>query len=176
MNVQDLPRRINANDELVVCFDVSKEKLDGYAIHPRTGAPDREITVTIERRTDQIEEQLGELSSYADEHGLDSLCVVCEPTGGYDQELLRLARKQGHRTAYVNTEHSAKMSTIESGDTNKTDPVDRTQAHRTLEDEYGLLRELGQMYERVGSDVRRRGRAGRAGPDAFPSRAEELVL
>ena len=158
MNVQDLPRRINANDELVVCFDVSKEKLDGYAIHSRMGASDREITVTIDRRADQIEEQLSELSSYADEHGLDGLCVVCEPTGGYDQELLRLARKQGHRTAYVNTEHSAKMSTVESGDTNKTDPadaramslvaeVDRTQAHRTLEGEYGLLRELGQMYE-----------------------------
>jgi transposase len=158
MNVQDLPRRINANDELVVCFDVNKEKLDGYAIHSRMGASDREITVTIDRRADQIEEQLSELSSYADEHGLDGLCVVCEPTGGYDQELLRPARKQAHRTAYVNTEHSAKMSTVESGDTNKTDPadaramslvaeVDRTQAHRTLEGEYGLLRELGQMYE-----------------------------
>lgn len=158
MKIQDLPRRINANDELVVCFDVSKEKLDGYAIHTRREASDREITVTIERRAKQIEEQLNELSGYADEHGLDGLCVVCEPTGGYDQELLRLARKQGHRTAYVNAEHSAKMSTVDSGDTNKTDPadakamslvaqVDRTQAHRTLEGEYGLLRELGQMYE-----------------------------
>lgn len=158
MKIQDLPRTINADDQLVVCFDVSKEKLDGYAIHTRTGALDREITVTIERKADQIEEQLSELFSYADEHGLDGLCVVCEPTGGYDQELLRLARKQGHRTAYVNTEHSAKMSTVESGDTNKTDPadaramslvaeVDRTQTHRTLEGEYGLLRELGQMYE-----------------------------
>ena len=142
----------------MVCFDISKEKLDGYAIHTRTGAPDREITITIERRTDQIEEQLGELASYADKHGLDGLCVVCEPTGGYDEELLRLARQQGHETAYVNTEHSAKMSSVESGDTNKTDPadaramslvaqVDRTQAHRALEGEYGLLRELGQIYE-----------------------------
>jgi transposase len=158
MKVQDLPRTINADNELVVCFDVSKEKLDGYAIHTRRGAPDREITVTIERKADQIEEQLSELAGYAEEHRLDGLCVVCEPTGGYDEELLRLARKQGHRTAYVNTEHSKKMSSVESGDTNKTDPadaramslvaqVDRTQVHRTLEDEYGLLRELGQMYE-----------------------------
>jgi transposase len=158
MKVQDLPRRINATDQLVVCFDISKEKLDGYAIHTRTGAPDREVTVTIKRRTDQIEEQLNELASYAGEHGLDGLCVVCEPTGGYDEELLRLARRQGHETAYVNTEHSAKMSSVESGDTNKTDPadaramslvaqVDRTQTHRALEGEYGLLRELGQMYE-----------------------------
>lgn len=102
MNIQDLARRINANDELVVCFDVSKKKLNGYAIHSRTGASDREITVTIKRKADQIEEQFSELSDYADEHGLDDLCVVCEPTGGYDQELLRLARKHGHRTAYVN--------------------------------------------------------------------------
>jgi transposase len=112
----------------------------------------------IERKANQIEEQINELSCYAEEHELDGLCVVCEPTGGYDRELLRLARKQGHRTAYVNTEHSSKMSSVEPGDTNKTDPadagamslvaqVDRTQAHRTLEGEYGLLRQLGQMYE-----------------------------
>ena len=117
-----------------------------------------EITVSIDRKADQIEEKLRELSDYTDEHGLEGLCVVCEPTGGYDEELLRLARQQGHETAYVNTEHSAKMSSVESGDTNKTDPadaramslvaqVDRTQTHRALEGEYGLLRELGQMYE-----------------------------
>lgn len=158
MNVQDLPRKINAADQLVVCFDVSKEKLDGYAIHVRRGAVDREITVSISRRADQIEEQLSELSGYADEHGLDGLCVVCEPTGGYDEELLRLARQQGHETAYVNAEHTAKMSTVESGDTGKTDPsdaraisliaaVDRTQNRRELDREYGRLRELGQIYD-----------------------------
>ena len=115
MKVQDLPRKVNADDQLVVCFDVSKEKLDGYAIHVRSGAADREITVSIDRKADQIEEKLSELSDYADDHGLEELCVVCEPTGGYDEELLRLARQQGHETAYVNTEHSAKMSSVESG-------------------------------------------------------------
>jgi transposase len=158
MNVQDFPRKINAADQLVVCFDVSKDHLDGYAIHVRRGAVDREITVSINRRTDQIEEQLNELAEYAERHDLNGLCVVCEPTGGYDEELLRLARRQGHETAYVNTEHTAKMSTVESGDTGKTDPsdartmsliaaVDRTQAHRRLDEEYGRLRELGQVYD-----------------------------
>ena len=70
----------------MVCFDVSKEKLDRYGTHPRPGATDRETTVTIERKADQIEEQLSELASYAEEHGLNGLCVVCEPTGGYDRE------------------------------------------------------------------------------------------
>lgn len=158
MNVQDLPRKINVTDELVVCFDVSKDRLDGYAIHVREGAVDREITVSFGRRTDEICDHLDELADYAERHGLDGLCVVCEPTGGYDEELLRLARQQGHRTAYVNTEHTARMSTIESGDTNKSDPadarsmtliaeVDRTQDQRVLEGEYGRLRELGQIYE-----------------------------
>ena len=158
MKVQDLPRKVNADDQLVVCFDVSKGEPHGYAIHVRSGAADREIIVSIDRKADQIEEKLSELSDYADDHGLEGLCVVCEPTGGYDEELLRLARQQGHETAYVNTEHSAKMSSVESGDTNKTDPadtramslvaqVDRTQTHRALEGEYGLLRELGKMYE-----------------------------
>jgi len=158
MNVQDLPRKINAADQLVVCFDVSKDHLDGYAIHVRRGAVDREITVSLDRKADQIEEQLGELADYADRHDLSGLCVVCEPTGGYDEELLRLARQQGHETAYVNTEHTAKMSTVESGDTGKTDPadartmsliaaVDRTQDRRKLDGEYGRLRELGQIYD-----------------------------
>ena len=158
MNVQDLPRKINAADQLVVCFDVSKEQLDGYAIHVRRGAVDREITVSIDRKADQIEEQLDELAMYADRHDLDGLCVVCEPTGGYDEELLRLARQQGHETAYVNAEHTAKMSAVESGDTGKTDPsdaramsliaaVDRTQERRHLKKEYGRLRELGQIYD-----------------------------
>lgn len=158
MNIQELPRRINAHEELVVCFDVGKDALEGYALHLREGAPDRQITLSIERKTDQIESKLNELADYADEQGLRGLCVVCEPTGGYDQELLRLARLSGHRTAYVNTEHGAKMSVIESGDTNKTDPadaralslvaeIDRTQAARPLEGEHGLLRQLGRMYE-----------------------------
>jgi transposase len=158
MNVQDLPRKINAADQLVVCFDVSKDHLDGYAIHVRRGAVDREITVSIDRKADQIEDQLDELAGYAEKHDLSGLCVVCEPTGGYDEELLRLARHQGHETAYVNTEHTAKMSTVESGDTGKTDPsdartmsliaaVDRTQDRRDLAGEHGQLRELGQIYD-----------------------------
>jgi transposase len=174
MNVQDLPRKVNAADQLVVCFDVSKEKLDGYAIHVRTGAVDREITVSIDRKADQIEEQLSELSGYAEKHGLDGLCVVCEPTGGYDEELLRLARQQGHETAYVNAEHTAKMSTVESGDTGKTDPsdaraisliaaVDRTQERRRLGREYGRLRELGQIYDD-------------SSPPALPRRLEAALL
>jgi transposase len=174
MNVQDLPRKVNAADQLVVCFDVSKEKLDGYAIHVRTGAVDREITVSIDRKADQIEEQLSELSGYAEKHGLDGLCVVCEPTGGYDEELLRLARQQGHETTYVNAEHTAKMSTVESGDTGKTDPsdaraisliaaVDRTQERRRLGREYGRLRELGQIYDD-------------SSPPALPRRLEAALL
>lgn len=142
----------------------------------------------IERKADQIEEQLNELSSYAEEHELEGLCVVCEPTGGYDRELLRLARKQGHRTAYVNTEHSSKMSSVESGDTNKTDPadaramslvaqVDRTQAHRTLEGEYGLLRQLGQMYEDEDEQaVQVRTRFHHAGEEAVLRLRQKLLV
>lgn len=164
MKVQELPRKINAHEELVVCFDVGKDALEGYALHLRKGAPDRQITLSIERKADQIEEKLDELQGYADEQGLKGLCVVCEPTGGYDQELLRLARLGGHRTAYVNTEHGSKMSVIESGDTNKTDPddaralslvaqIDRTQTARPLEGDHGLLRQLGRMYEEEDEQV-----------------------
>jgi hypothetical protein len=153
VKIQERPRKINAHEELVVCFDVGKN-----ALHLRQGAPDRQVTLSIERKADQIEEKLSELNEYADEQGLEGLCVVFEPTSGYDQELLCLARLNGHRTTYVNTEHGSKMSVIGSGDTNKTDPddarafslvaqIDQTQTARPLEGRHGLLRQLGQMYE-----------------------------
>jgi transposase len=122
MNVQDLPLGVSAIDQLVVRFDVSKDHLDGYAIHVRRGAVDREITVLLDRKADRIEEQLDELDDYADRHDLSGLCVVCEPTGGYDEKLLRLPRQQDHETAYVNTELTAKMSTVESEDTGRRAP------------------------------------------------------
>jgi len=45
MKIQELPRKINAHEEWVVCFDVGKDVLEGYALHLRQGAPDRQITL-----------------------------------------------------------------------------------------------------------------------------------
>lgn len=84
--------------------------------------------------------------------------MVCEPTGGYERKLLRTARRLGHTTAYVNSEHVAKASVIESGDTGKTDPMDarvismiakldKAQQQWILAGEYLLLREVGQMHD-----------------------------
>ena len=46
---------MNAHDELIVCFDVGKDAVEGYALHLRQGVLDRQITLSIEpkRRSDQ---------------------------------------------------------------------------------------------------------------------------
>ena len=101
LKIEHIPQTVNPSANLICCFDVGKDALEGYALHLCQGASDRQITLSIERKTDQIEEPLNALYDYADRQGLKGLCVVCEPTGGYDQELLRLARLNGHRAAYT---------------------------------------------------------------------------
>ncbi|MCS4098005.1 IS110 family transposase [Salinibacter ruber] len=107
---------------------------------------------------------LRELAGYAEERGLEELLVVCEPTGGYEDQLMETARRLGHETAYANGEHVSKASVIESGDPGKTDEMDplviamigqtdKTQDERVREGEHPLLRELGRMYEAEGQAV-----------------------
>lgn len=159
LNVTDVHREVHTENLLVVGVDVSKDKLNLYAEHVRQAeTSQREIEGQIPNRTDEIEATLQELADYAEEAGLEGLLVICEPTGGYEDQLLGTARRLGHQTAYANAEHVSKASTIESGDPGKTDPMDarviamvaemdKTQEKRVLEGEHALLRELGRMYE-----------------------------
>lgn len=160
LNVERVRQEINVHDHLVVSFDVSKDWLDGLATHRIGSAQYQEIEIRLRNRTQAIEQKLHELAGYAEDENLEGLWVICEPTGGYERKLLKMARRLGHRTAYANSEHVAKMSVIESGDTNKTDrsdarvislvaQVNRTQKDRQLTGEYALLRELGKMYDQA---------------------------
>lgn len=159
LNVTEVRREVHTADLLVVGVDVSKNKLDFYAEHTDSAEDCRqELNGQIPNRSDEIEEMLPKLAGYAEEKGLEGLLIVCEPTGGYEDQLLETARRLRHETAYVNGEHVANASVIESGDPGKTDPMDarviamvagmdKTQEQRVLEGEHALLRELGRMYE-----------------------------
>ncbi len=159
LNVRQIDREVNTDQRLTVCVDVSRDWLDGFALHTH-GARGGASTIDVRCRNtmETIEQQPSELYEYAQETGLEGLCVVCEPTGGFERKLLRSARHLGHQTAYVNSEHVARLSVVESGDTGKTDPSDarvislvaqlnRTQKNRVLKGEYLLLRQLGKDYD-----------------------------
>lgn len=159
LNVTEVRQEIHTENLLVVGVDVSKDKLNLYAKHTDPSENRRqELDGQILNRTDKIEAMLHRLAGYAEQKGLEGLLVVCEPTGGYEDQLLETARRQGHQTAYVNGEHVSSASVIESGDQGKTDrmdarviamvaEMDKTQEQRVLKGEYALLRELGRMYE-----------------------------
>lgn len=160
LSVQPARQEVNPATELIVCFDVSKDRLDGFALHETGSEGPAKLEISCKNRSQLIEEQLKELAGYARQTGLDGLCVVCEPTGGLEKKVLRTARRLGHQTAYANSEHVAKLSLIESGDWGKTDPsdarvislvarLDRTQKTRHLEGEYQLLRQLGRDYDAI---------------------------
>ena len=159
LNVSTVEREVHTENRLVVGVDVSKDKLDLYAEHTEPTEDRRyELDDQIRNQTAPIERIFEELADYAEEGGLEGLLVVCEPTGGYEENLMQTARRLGHEVAYVNGEHVANASVIESGDRGKTDPMDarviamvaemdKTQEKRVLEGEHALLRELGRQYE-----------------------------
>ena len=117
LNVQRVHREVNPDTRLIVCIDVSRDWLDGFAIHRNGNGEHASVQIRCKNQLGPIEQQLKELDEYAAQVGLEGLCVVCEPTGNFERKVFETARQLGHQTAYVNSEHVAKLSVIESGDT-----------------------------------------------------------
>jgi len=144
---------------LTVCFDVSKDKLNSFLRYRDPGDEQlRECEDEYRNRTSTIRRKLLELSKLSTELGLSDLLVVCEPTGGYERSLLRTARREGFRTAYVNPESVHKLQVVESNDSGKSDHKDprtihtltrlgKTLKHRMLPEDYLQLRTLHGFYE-----------------------------
>jgi len=155
MKTTMLPDIRQLDQLLDLCVDVSQAKLNVY--YELAGqAVDDEWPNT----TRQIEAHLRHCHHLATQHGLSGLRVLCEPSGGYQDKLLRTARRLGCLTAYVNGEAVAKFRIVESNDTGKTDLKDphiihtlarleKTLQHRQLPDEYQLLRTCGVLYDQA---------------------------
>ncbi len=110
-----------------------------------------------ENRTDVVERELGALRDRARAAGYTQLVVLCEPSGGCEQVVMKTARRLGLETAWVNTEAVCKLRVVESADMGKTDVKDprvihllgrlqRTQRHRMLTGPYALLRQWHPLY------------------------------
>ena len=150
-----LPAVAQLDQLLDICVDVSKAKLNVYF-----ELGDRAYDDEWSNTTRQIEARLRQCQRLAEEHGLRGLQVVCEPSGGYQDKLLRTARRLGHLTAYVNGEAVAKFRVVETNDDGKTDLKDphiintlarlnKTLRHRELPEEYQLLRTCGSLYDQA---------------------------
>jgi transposase len=160
MNVSLRLHPHNPNSTLSITVDVGKDQLHLHSEIPLAQGADKVLEQTIPNLNRPIQAALAQYAQLATEHGLERLRLVCEPTGGYERRLLRLARQAGHQTAYLNTESVKKLRVVESNDASKSDQKDprtmfllvklgKTLTHRTLSEPWMALREWGVHYSEL---------------------------
>ena len=115
MKSTKLTPKVQLDQTLDICVDVSKSKLNVY-FELGDQAFDDEWSNTIR----QIEKQLCAGRRLATGHGFKALRVICEPSGGYQDKLLHTARRLGHLTSSVNREAVAKFRIVETNDGGKS--------------------------------------------------------
>ena len=161
LKIDHTPQTVNASDQLLCCFDISKASLSLYAeyqLEPEAGSRATRIEEEISNQTGAIERLLARLADLAEEADLNGLRVLAESTGGYERKLLQTARRLGHETGLISPEHVSKLKTVESNDTGKTDHKDprvmhliarlgKTQTDRHLPERYRKLRRLTRYYD-----------------------------
>ena len=143
---------------LRVPFDIGKDHLYAYSELPLQANAVQCLEQTIPNRNQPILKALEQFKSLALQHGFTGLCILCEPTGGFERRLLRLARQSGHFTAYLNAESVRHLRVVQSNDLTKSDLKDpktmfllaslgKTLTHRQLTGPWLVLRETHAYYE-----------------------------
>lgn len=145
---------------LNVSFDVGKDRLYYYSELPGPGNSLDTVEHNISNRNQSVMKELDRLDELSRSRGYEGLRIICEPTGGFERRLLRIARGRGHRTAYVNGESVHKLQVVQSNDANKTDLKDpktifllaklgKTLKARNLSGPWLVLREYNVRCERL---------------------------
>jgi transposase len=148
---------INSN-LLSVTFDVGRDDLYAYT---ETALQSPAVTCheeVIPNRNAPVIAALAQFKALASQHGFAGLCILCEPSGGFEKRLLRLARQAGHHTAFLNAESVKKLSVVQSNDASKSDQKDprtmfllaklgKTLTHRQLTGDWLSLRQWHAHYE-----------------------------
>ncbi len=159
MKVKIVYPEFKLENKLCVAFDVGKSHLDSYS--PFSNGPLQMImNDRVRNKSNAVRGALLEYRKLASENGLEGVHVVCEPTGGFERTLLRIAHELGMTTAYVNGESVSKLRVVRQNDTGKTDQLDPRIIHlaatqgrqlqvRDLGDGYAELRELNVAYDQV---------------------------
>jgi len=153
MKITRTAQKINLNNIVDIAVDVHKDILNFFF-----EIEGRDYSDECRNRTAVIEKRLHSYHKIAEEHGRKSLRVICEPTGQYQNKLMRTARRLGFITNYVNAESVAKFRVVESNDSNKTDQKDprvigtlgklnKVVRFRMIGEEYLMLRKLHKIYD-----------------------------
>jgi transposase len=163
MKINTLNDELKLENKLCVAVDVGKSNLDCYAVFKK-GTSQMVVTDKFENRSNMVRSGLMNFQKLAAEHGLGGVHVVCEPTGGCEQSLLRIAHELKISTAYVNGESVNKLRIVRQNDTGKTDDLDpatillaatqgRQLTVRQLPAGYAELRELSVVYDQVSDEA-----------------------
>jgi transposase len=153
MKISQREQKSNKNGVMDIAVDVHKDMLNFFF-----EASGREYSDKCANRTTTVKARLDAYYRIATAQGMDSLRIICEPTGTYHNKLFRIARRMGFSTCFVNTESVARFRMIETNDTGKTDTKDpgvigslgklgKVITHRTLNEKYLMLRKLGRIYD-----------------------------
>ena len=161
MRISQKTQECNKNQTMDISVDVHKDSLNFFF-----EAGNKEYSDDCPNRTTAI---MGKLEAYqriGAVQGMETMRVLCEPTGQYHNKLLRIARQMGFLTCLVNAESVARFRVIETNDTGKTDHkdprvirtlgrLDKVIAHRTIGEGYMMLRKLGKVYDETDQNVTR---------------------
>jgi len=153
MKIIQTAQKINLNNVVDIAVDVHKDILNFFF-----EINGREYTDECRNRTAVIEKKLLVYHKIGLEHGRKGLRVICEPTGQFQNKLMRTARRLGFLSNYVNAESVAKFRVVESNDSNKTDKKDprvistlgklnKVVKFRMIGEEYLMLRKLHKIYD-----------------------------
>ena len=145
-----------------MAYDVSKNKHNYYTSFS-VGRENKESEGEMPNKTKSIIKHFTDVRDLADTNGFHGVIVVCEPTGGYEKVLLRIAKTYGFFVNYVNGEATSKAKVIESNDSGKNDEKDARVIHMLAKmgatlscnirsDEYGELKYHNAQYEDCSRD------------------------
>ena len=90
MKITRIAEKINLNQVVDISVDVHKDTLNFFF-----AADGKEYTDECSNRTDVIQRRIIKYKKIANEHGMNNLRIICEPTGQYQNSLLRTARRKG---------------------------------------------------------------------------------
>ena len=174
MKVTRIAEKINLNKVMDISVDVHKDALNFFF-----ASNGKEYTDICSNRTDVIQRRIIKYKNIAKEHGISNLRIICEPTGQYQNSLLRTARRNSCLTCYVNAESVKKFRVVETNDTGKTDIKDprvistlaglnKVIRHRMIGEDYLMLRKLGKIYDETDVEiVRLKGRLNKLMVELF---------
>lgn len=166
MKVRHVIESVQRDGRMIVGSDVSRDEVTmGGRLRCQVGGSSgvEEWRDDCGNDTVGIEAKLVSLAKIAAARGFSGLLVVAEPTGGYEQLLLRTAKRLGHEAAYVSGEAVSLSRTIEYNDTGKTDQRDplviaalaergRLMKFRDRREDYGELKVLHRWYLQADED------------------------